>query len=86
VHKKADLRTPYWDWDEREGAGALPHKYAGTAPVHLFFGLRPGINMLFAEGLEKRASAPPLLAEAVRPRSWRLGRRPGARLQCRRTQ
>ena len=24
VHKKANLRTPYWDWTEREGSRALP--------------------------------------------------------------
>src|SRR5450631_4232601 len=34
VHKKAGLRTPYWDWTEREGSEHY-RKYAGTAPVHL---------------------------------------------------
>src|SRR6202171_6242804 len=36
VHKTAGLRTPYWDWTEREGAEHY-RKYAGTAPVHLLF-------------------------------------------------
>src|SRR6266511_6111351 len=42
VHKKANLRTPYWDWTEREGAEHY-RKYAGTAPVHLLFALRKAI-------------------------------------------
>src|SRR3954468_11340241 len=65
VHKKANLRTPYWDWTEREGAEHY-RKYAGTAPVHLLFGLRQAINMLFAEGLENAHLRHRLLAEAVR--------------------
>ena len=65
VHKKADLRTPYWDWTEREG---IEHyrKYAGTAPVHLLFAARQAIDMLFEEGLENIYLRHSLLAEAVR--------------------
>jgi alanine-glyoxylate transaminase/serine-glyoxylate transaminase/serine-pyruvate transaminase len=65
VHKTAGLRTPYWDWTEREG---LEHyrKYAGTAPVHLLFALRRAIDMLFEEGLENTFLRHRLLAEAVR--------------------
>ena len=65
VHKKADLRTPYWDWTEREG---IEHyrKYAGTAPVHLLFALRQAIDMLFDEKLENAFLRHRLLAEAVR--------------------
>jgi alanine-glyoxylate transaminase / serine-glyoxylate transaminase / serine-pyruvate transaminase len=65
VHKKADLRTPYWDWTEREGAEHY-RKYAGTAPVHLLFAVRQAINMLFEEGLENTFQRHRLLAEAVR--------------------
>jgi len=65
VHKKADLRTPYWDWTEREGAEHY-RKYAGTAPVHLLFAVRQAINMLFEEGLENTFERHRLLAEAVR--------------------
>ena len=39
VHKKAGLRTPYWDWTDREGEQHY-QKYAGTPPEHLLFGLR----------------------------------------------
>jgi alanine-glyoxylate transaminase/serine-glyoxylate transaminase/serine-pyruvate transaminase len=65
VHKKADLRTPYWDWTEREGVEHY-RRYAGTAPVHLLFALRQAIDMLFEEGLENAFRRHQLLAEAVR--------------------
>jgi alanine-glyoxylate transaminase / serine-glyoxylate transaminase / serine-pyruvate transaminase len=65
VHKNAGLRTPYWDWTEREG---IEHyrKYAGTAPVHLLFALRQAIDMLFAETLPHVFQRHRLLAGAVR--------------------
>ena len=65
VHKTAGLRTPYWNWSEREG---IEHyrKYAGTAPVHLLFALRQALDMLFAEGLDNVFLRHRLLAETVR--------------------
>jgi alanine-glyoxylate transaminase/serine-glyoxylate transaminase/serine-pyruvate transaminase len=65
VHKKAGLRTPYWDWSEREGEEHY-RKYAGTAPVHLLFALRKAIDMLFEEGRENAYRRHRLLGEAVR--------------------
>jgi alanine-glyoxylate transaminase/serine-glyoxylate transaminase/serine-pyruvate transaminase len=65
VHRHANMRTPYWDWTEREGPEHY-RKYAGTAPVHLLFALRQAINMLFEEGLENAFERHRLLAEAVR--------------------
>ncbi|HMM92789.1 pyridoxal-phosphate-dependent aminotransferase family protein [Bradyrhizobium sp.] len=65
VHRKADLRTPYWDWSEREGTEHY-RKYAGTAPVHLLFALRKAIDMLHEEGLPNAHLRHRLLAEAVR--------------------
>ncbi|MEO6841030.1 MAG: aminotransferase class V-fold PLP-dependent enzyme [Bradyrhizobium sp.] len=65
VHKTANMRTPYWDWTERDGPEHY-RKYAGTAPVHLLFALRQAINMLFEEGLENAYLRHRLLAEAVR--------------------
>jgi alanine-glyoxylate transaminase/serine-glyoxylate transaminase/serine-pyruvate transaminase len=65
VHKTAGMRTPYWDWTEREGAEHY-RKYAGTAPVHLLFALRQAIDMLFDEQLENVFLRHRLLAEAVR--------------------
>ncbi|MEA2788284.1 MAG: alanine-glyoxylate transaminase / serine-glyoxylate transaminase / serine-pyruvate transaminase, partial [Acetobacteraceae bacterium] len=43
AHRKADLRTPYWDWTDREG-DAHYQKYAGTPPEHLLFGLRQALD------------------------------------------
>jgi alanine-glyoxylate transaminase/serine-glyoxylate transaminase/serine-pyruvate transaminase len=65
VHRHANMRTPYWDWTERDGPEHY-RKYAGTAPVHLLFALRQAINMLFEEGLENAFERHRLLAEAVR--------------------
>ena len=65
VHKTAGLRTPYWDWTEREGSEHY-RKYAGTAPVHLLFALRQSIDMLFEEKLENVFLRHRLLAGAVR--------------------
>ncbi|MBS0532358.1 MAG: aminotransferase class V-fold PLP-dependent enzyme [Proteobacteria bacterium] len=65
VHKTAGLRTPYWDWTEREGPEHY-RKYAGTAPVHLLFALRQAFDMLFDEGLDNIFLRHRLLAEAVR--------------------
>jgi len=65
AHKNANMRTPYWDWTEREGTEHY-RKYAGTAPVHLLFAMRQAVDMLFAEGLENVFQRHRLLAEAVR--------------------
>jgi alanine-glyoxylate transaminase / serine-glyoxylate transaminase / serine-pyruvate transaminase len=65
VHKTAGLRTPYWDWTDREGP-AHYQKYAGTPPEHLLFGLRQALDMVFEEGLENVWRRHMLLAEAVR--------------------
>jgi len=65
VHKTAGLRTPYWDWTERDGSEHY-RKYAGTAPVHLLFALRQSIDMLREEKLENVFLRHRLLAEAVR--------------------
>jgi len=65
VHKKADMRTPYWDWSEREGTEHY-RRYAGTAPVHLLFAMRQAVDMLFDEGLENVFQRHRLLAEAAR--------------------
>jgi alanine-glyoxylate transaminase/serine-glyoxylate transaminase/serine-pyruvate transaminase len=65
VHKTAGLRTPYWDWTDREGS-AHYQKYAGTPPEHLLFALRQALDMVFEEGLENVWRRHMLLAEAVR--------------------
>ena len=65
THKKAGLRTPYWDWTDREGDQHY-QKYAGTPPEHLLFGLRQALDLLFEEGLENVFRRHRLLAEATR--------------------
>src|SRR6516225_11103405 len=65
AHKRAQLRTPYWDWTARDG-NVHYQKYAGTPPEHLLFALRAALDMLFAEGLNKVFRRHSLLAEAVR--------------------
>ncbi len=65
AHHNAGLRTPYWDWTERDRPEHY-RKYAGTAPVHLLYALRQAFDMLFSEGLENAFRRHRLLAEAVR--------------------
>ncbi len=65
AHTTANLRSPYWDWTFREGE-AHYHKYCGTPPEHLLFGLRAALDMIFAEGLESVFQRHRLLAEATR--------------------
>ena len=65
AHRKASLRTPYWDWSVRDGESHY-QKYAGTPPMHLMFALRQALDMLFAEGLDNAFRRHHLLAEAVR--------------------
>jgi len=65
AHKKADMRSPYWDWTLRDGEVHY-QKYAGTPPEHLLFALRAALDMLFAEGLEAAFLRHRLLAEATR--------------------
>jgi len=65
VHKSAGLRTLYWDWTFREGELHY-HKYCGTPPEHLLFGLRKAIDMLKEEGLGAAILRHALLAEATR--------------------
>lgn len=65
AHKKAGMRTPYWDWTFRDG-DVHYHKYCGTPPEHLLFGLRAALDLIFAEGLDNVFARHRLLAEAVR--------------------
>ena len=64
AHADAGLRTRYWDWTVREGELHYM-KYCGTPPVHLLFGLRKSLDMLFEEGLESAFRRHELLAGAT---------------------
>jgi len=65
VHRTAGLRTPYWDWTFRDGEWHY-HKYCGTPPEQLLFGLRAAFDLIFAEGLDNVFRRHRLLAEATR--------------------
>jgi alanine-glyoxylate transaminase/serine-glyoxylate transaminase/serine-pyruvate transaminase len=65
AHKQANLRTPYWDWTERDGEQHY-QKYAGTPPEHLLYALRQALDLMFEEGLPNVFHRHRLLAEAVR--------------------
>ena len=65
AHRKAGLRTPYWDWTTRDGELHY-QKYSGTPPEQLLFALRKALDMLFAEGFDNVFLRHRLLAEAVR--------------------
>jgi len=65
AHKKANMRTPYWDWTFRDGEVHY-HKYCGTPPEHILFGLRAALDMIFTEGLDNVHARHRLLAEATR--------------------
>lgn len=64
-HGAAGLRTRYWDWTERDDEVHYK-KYCGTPPVHMLFGLRKSVDMLFDEGLENVFERHRVLARAVR--------------------
>ena len=65
AHRTAGLRTPYWDWTFRDG-DVHYHKYCGTPPEQLLFGLRAALDLMFAEGLDNVFRRHRLLAEATR--------------------
>jgi alanine-glyoxylate transaminase / serine-glyoxylate transaminase / serine-pyruvate transaminase len=74
AHKRANLRSPYWDWTARESDQHYA-KHGGTPPEHLLFGLRQALDMVLAEGLENAQRRHRLLAEAVRQTvaAWSAG-------------
>jgi alanine-glyoxylate transaminase / serine-glyoxylate transaminase / serine-pyruvate transaminase len=65
AHRKAGLRTPYWDWTARDGDLHYV-KYAGTPPMQMMFAMRQAFDMLFAEGIDNVLLRHRLLAQAVR--------------------
>ena len=65
AHKKANMRTPYWDWTFRDGPVHY-HKYCGTPPEQLLFGLRAAFDLMFSEGEANVFARHRALAEATR--------------------
>ncbi len=66
AHEKADLRSGYWDWAPRLSSDP-PHyyQYGGTPPATHIHGLRAGLDLLLAEGLEQAWHRHRVLAGAV---------------------
>lgn len=64
-HRRANLRTAYWDWTARQ-ASEHYRNYAGTPPVHYLFGLQKSFEMIRAEGLDAIFERHRLLAGATR--------------------
>jgi alanine-glyoxylate transaminase / serine-glyoxylate transaminase / serine-pyruvate transaminase len=65
VHKRAGLRTLYWDWTLREGEIHY-QKYCGTPPEHLLFAMRKALDLIKEEGLPNAIRRHALLAGATR--------------------
>ena len=63
--RKADLRTPYWDWTPRNSATQFWQNWFGTAPTHHMFGLREALAMIDEEGIENVWARHEALARAV---------------------
>ncbi|MCB2117239.1 MAG: alanine--glyoxylate aminotransferase family protein [Rhodobacteraceae bacterium] len=64
--RRADLRTPYWDWEPRANATEYWQHFCGTAPTHHLFGLAEALTMILdEEGLEAVWDRHARLAEAV---------------------
>lgn len=73
-HRNAGLRSSYWDWETRDMEEHY-RKFCGTPPVHLLFGLRKAMDMIFEEGLEHIFNRHALLAGATHAaiEVWRRG-------------
>src|SRR6201998_2507269 len=69
---EAELPRVYWDWRRLLGESSQAY-WNGTAPVHLFYGLKEALRMLEEEGLDNVFARHHRLAEATRRavRAWR---------------
>ena len=64
--KRADLATPYWDWQPRAIGAEFYQYFGGTAPTHHLYGLREALTMiLHEEGLPQVWDRHSRLARAV---------------------
>ncbi|HQU70089.1 MAG TPA: aminotransferase class V-fold PLP-dependent enzyme [Albidovulum sp.] len=63
---KADLKTPYWDWEPRANPAEYYQHFCGTAPTHHLFALAEALKMLLREeGLEAAWARHATLSRAV---------------------
>lgn len=63
--RKCGTYRNYWSWIDRMGREQY-HRFAGTAPEHLFFGLRESIEMISEWGMDAIFARHHRIAEAVR--------------------
>ena len=64
--RRADWRTPYWDWEPRVFGPNFSNHFCGTAPTHHLFGLRESLAMILdEEGIENVWARHRVLAGAV---------------------
>jgi len=66
AHKRADLRTGYFDWEPRTNPEQHYKIYCGTPPIQHLWAMRESLDMLFEEGLENVWRRHRVLADAVR--------------------
>ncbi|MDA7948219.1 MAG: aminotransferase class V-fold PLP-dependent enzyme [Hyphomicrobiaceae bacterium] len=66
AHKRADMRTPYWDWTARQSNDAHYLRYCGTAPIQHIYAMRTALDMITEEGLEAVWARHAVFADAVR--------------------
>jgi alanine-glyoxylate transaminase / serine-glyoxylate transaminase / serine-pyruvate transaminase len=64
AHKRADMKTHYWDWTFRDGPEHY-QKYCGTPPEHLLYAQRAALDLLLSEGLDAAWKRHALLARAT---------------------
>lgn len=66
VSKTVPKTSPYWDWEPRINGERFYHKFGGTAPTHLLFGLEEALKMMVdEEGMENIWARHTRQAEAV---------------------
>ncbi len=65
AHDKADLRSPYWDWDSRVHGKIFHQKFCGTPPTHHLYALRTALDIMLDEGIETIWLRHTALANAV---------------------
>ncbi|KFE36116.1 pyridoxal-phosphate-dependent aminotransferase family protein [Thioclava atlantica] len=66
ANRKADLVTPYWNWQPRAFPELVYQYFGGTSPTHHLFGLDEALKMILEEeGLEHVWTRHATLARAV---------------------
>jgi alanine-glyoxylate transaminase/serine-glyoxylate transaminase/serine-pyruvate transaminase len=66
AHRRADMRTRYWDWTYRTEDGPYYLRFCGTPPVTHLFALGEALRMIDEEGMQIRWERHRVLADAVR--------------------